>query len=546
MVVERRRHRSSPVSTTSRRRSPDESIDAACERLSRTRPQQLFDTFADMELAWGPTWSTSLKSLWTGDGEAVGDVAIGDELAEQLGSEPIHPVLLDLCTGVAFPAFPAVLAATEEGGPTADLFLPLRYGRVVLRERMPRRFYCRARWQTGSARQRNAGIRPRFRRSGRSPSGRNSRVRGEARAPRGVVARARRRCHPEPVHHRLAGDAAAGGGADAAENGDGTWLIAGFDELAADLPGSISFDRTQLRIRSPGSGCSRRPRSAVRRSPASSGAAQGNPAKKSRPPNSPRGWRARSTSCSPSCRRCRRSKTLKLHRRTVDRHRTGRGDRIRRAGRPGAGGAVGIRTHRHHRATGPALPAGRLRQIRDAVHSLAGLLGTPARRTRTRTATRKVLGTAATAVGAQRPSRGTARDRLRPGADRTRRDRQPSSGRDGRAAAERGPGADPGGGRRPQLPGCAQCARPVSGRSGADRRWDLAGIVTELGAGVTGFEVGQRVFGFMPGAFATRVNVPVQFLAPVPNGVSAVGAATMPAGALTARLAFDWAKRETR
>ena len=70
---------------------------------------------------------------------------------------------------------------------------------------------------------------------------------------------------------------------------------------------------------------------------------------------------------------------------------------------------------------------------------------------------------------------------------------------------------------------------------------DLAGIVTEVGAGVTGFEVGQRVFGFMPGGFATRVNVPSQFLAPVPNGVSLVGAATMPAGALTVRLAFDWA-----
>ena len=71
---------------------------------------------------------------------------------------------------------------------------------------------------------------------------------------------------------------------------------------------------------------------------------------------------------------------------------------------------------------------------------------------------------------------------------------------------------------------------------------DLSGIVTEVGAGVTGFEVGQRVFGFMPGSFTTRVNVPAQFLSPVPNGVSAVGAATIPAGALTTRLAFDWAK----
>src|SRR5262249_1574490 len=46
----------------------------------------------------------------------------------------------------------------------------------------------------------------------------------------------------------------------------------------------------------------------------------------------------------------------------------------------------------------------------------------------------------------------------------------------------------------------------------------------------------------MQGGFASRVNIPVQFLAPLPNGVSAVGAATIPAGALTTRLAFDWAK----
>ncbi len=71
---------------------------------------------------------------------------------------------------------------------------------------------------------------------------------------------------------------------------------------------------------------------------------------------------------------------------------------------------------------------------------------------------------------------------------------------------------------------------------------DLSGIVTELGAGVTGFEVGQRVFGFMPGSFVTRVNAPAEFLTPVPNGISAVEAATIPAGALTTRLAFDWAK----
>jgi NADPH:quinone reductase-like Zn-dependent oxidoreductase/acyl carrier protein len=71
---------------------------------------------------------------------------------------------------------------------------------------------------------------------------------------------------------------------------------------------------------------------------------------------------------------------------------------------------------------------------------------------------------------------------------------------------------------------------------------DFSGIITELGSDVTGLEVGQRVMGFMQGAFATRVNVPAQLLAPVPDGLSAVEAASLPAAALTVRLAFDWAQ----
>jgi NADPH:quinone reductase-like Zn-dependent oxidoreductase/short-subunit dehydrogenase/acyl carrier protein len=71
---------------------------------------------------------------------------------------------------------------------------------------------------------------------------------------------------------------------------------------------------------------------------------------------------------------------------------------------------------------------------------------------------------------------------------------------------------------------------------------DLCGVVTEIGSEVTGFEVGQRVFGSMQGAFASRLNVPAQLLAVVPDGIGAVDAATIPAAALTVRLAFDWAK----
>ncbi len=70
---------------------------------------------------------------------------------------------------------------------------------------------------------------------------------------------------------------------------------------------------------------------------------------------------------------------------------------------------------------------------------------------------------------------------------------------------------------------------------------ELAGVVTAVGPDVDDFEVGQRVFGFAVGAFASRVNVPVQFLAAVPDGIPSVAAATTPAAVLTARLAFDWA-----
>jgi NADPH:quinone reductase-like Zn-dependent oxidoreductase len=68
-------------------------------------------------------------------------------------------------------------------------------------------------------------------------------------------------------------------------------------------------------------------------------------------------------------------------------------------------------------------------------------------------------------------------------------------------------------------------------------------VVTAVGAGVTGFEVGDRVFGFAPGgAFATLVNVPYPFVARQPEVVNAVEAATLPAAVLTAALAFEWAK----
>lgn len=186
----------------------------------------------------GTTWSTSLKSLWMGDGEAVGDVTVGDELAEHLGTEPMHPVLLDLCTGVVFPAFPALLAA-EQG--FNDLLLPLRYGQVSLREKMPRRFYCRGKWRPSALDSETQVFDIDFiDRDGRHLGG----------IREFTVKRA-----PQSLLQGLGGDATRllytlgwhevppQPSNDGVANPSGTWLIAGFDELAAQLPGCIPFDR---------------------------------------------------------------------------------------------------------------------------------------------------------------------------------------------------------------------------------------------------------------------------------------------------------------
>ena len=291
--------RSSPVSTTSRqpsRRIPSmrrSSGWTARVRRSCSRPSPTWN--------WpgGPPGPRSLKSLWVGDGEAVGDVVVGDELAEQLGTEPIHPVLLDLCTGVAFPAFPALLAA-EQG--VADLFLPLRYGRVMLREKMPRRFYCRARWHV----RRCSTAKPR--------SSTSISWTGMAEQLGGIREFTVKRAPREALLRGLGGDA--------------TRLLytLGWHEVP---PPESSDDRggrhlADRRIRRTGrrgaglypvrpdggsgavaagvgAGC----RSAVRRSPASSGAAPDRPAQtESAAEFAERGWRPRSPSCSAPCTRC--------------------------------------------------------------------------------------------------------------------------------------------------------------------------------------------------------------------------------------------------
>ena len=512
-----------------------EPLDEAIERLNRISPQQLFDTFNDMELAWGPTWSTSLKSLWVGSGEsageAIGDVSIGDELAEHLGIEPVHPVLLDLCTGVAFPAFPALLAA-EHG--VADLFLPLRYGQVELRGAMPRRFYCRARWHAGSLEGETQVFDIDFiDREGNRIGGISEFT--VKRAPREALLRGlggdtTRLLYTVGWHETSAPAADADTG--------GAWLIAGFDELAAGLPGAVVLDQQNWQQAFT---------DAAERSAPITGIV----------------WRS-------SGKADAQESTADLNARleseigsllgavaTALAQESGGAQR-------NLGGGLWIITERAV-ATEPGEPVDPVQaalwgfgrtiiaeqptlrcrlvdcdSFAESTGWIAGALGTPVIEPELAVRQGKFLvprllhwarsgqlPMPRTPDYVLAPTERGAIDNLRlteaevaPPAPHEVQVRMEAAGlnfRDVLNVLGLYPG-DPG---------------PIGG--------DLCGIVTEVGSEVTGFEIGQRVMGFMQGAFASRINVPSLLLAPVPDGVDPVGAATIPAAALTARLAFDWA-----
>ncbi|MEV0074166.1 MULTISPECIES: type I polyketide synthase [unclassified Amycolatopsis] len=65
---------------------------------------------------------------------------------------------------------------------------------------------------------------------------------------------------------------------------------------------------------------------------------------------------------------------------------------------------------------------------------------------------------------------------------------------------------------------------------------EAAGVVLEVGAEVTGLEVGDRVFGVVPGSFGPRAIVDRRFVARVPEGWGWADAASVPIAYLTAYL----------
>jgi NADPH2:quinone reductase len=85
-----------------------------------------------------------------------------------------------------------------------------------------------------------------------------------------------------------------------------------------------------------------------------------------------------------------------------------------------------------------------------------------------------------------------------------------------------------------------ECRRLAELAEGQITGWDLAGEVVAAAADGTGPPVGSRVVGLVPGrAWAELVNVPSNWLAPLPDQVSFAEAATLPVAGLTALLGLD-------
>lgn len=77
----------------------------------------------------------------------------------------------------------------------------------------------------------------------------------------------------------------------------------------------------------------------------------------------------------------------------------------------------------------------------------------------------------------------------------------------------------------------AHTTAPAGWRPG----WDLAGVVEQAAANGTGPKAGTRVVGLLrAGAWAEQVAVGTEYLAPLPDEVSFVQAATLPVAGLTA------------
>jgi len=102
---------------------------------ARCRPavDSAWETGRTSAVTFGPRWDC-LARVWIGDDEELGLIEAPPPVAAELGQWGLHPALLDVATAFG--------VSKRDGA-----YLPLSYGRVVVRGPLPARFYSHLRYE---------------------------------------------------------------------------------------------------------------------------------------------------------------------------------------------------------------------------------------------------------------------------------------------------------------------------------------------------------------------------------------------------------------
>ena len=127
------------------RPSSTPSVGQLQNRMQAWSVEKLYAYFSHRELQLGPTFR-SIRAIWRGPAEAVGELVFAEPLIPFLHQEPIHPAVMDSCMHV-------VGAVPYDGSDSAEdiFYAPLHIGSVTLYQPVPSRFFCYATASRGIA-----------------------------------------------------------------------------------------------------------------------------------------------------------------------------------------------------------------------------------------------------------------------------------------------------------------------------------------------------------------------------------------------------------
>ncbi len=111
-------------------------VSAATSRMTQTDTSDFYQQKSSIGIEFGPVFR-SVQTLWTGEGEAIGEVSLSDSLLD--GGIEAHPVLIDGCFQVLS------AARSDDSAGDGTTYLPFGWERMWLTDDLPDRLVCHAR-----------------------------------------------------------------------------------------------------------------------------------------------------------------------------------------------------------------------------------------------------------------------------------------------------------------------------------------------------------------------------------------------------------------